>query len=333
MISGLISGELVWVWPWMVFALPLPWLAYRFLPPRTARGGRALRVPDLARFGADDTANSSNRIDMLSMILLSVMWCSLLVAAARPQALGDPVEVPLTGRDLLMAIDISPSMETADIVVGNRRTTRIAVVREVASAFVEGRQSDRLGLVLFGSLAYVQTPLTTDHETVQHFIAEAATHLAGDRTAIGDAIGLSVKRLRERPEAARVLILLTDGRNSAGSLDPVDAARLAAESGIRIHAIGIGGDRGRLFGFGRGAEEIDETTLTAVAEATGGKYFRARNRADLADVYAEIDALEPSEEPGERWRPVKELQAWPLGLALILSMLWALRRSLGRESL
>ena len=331
MISGLITGDIVWAWPWAVLALPLPWLIYRLLPPRAAHGGRALRVPDIARFGADGSDDSGARPDLLSVLLLIVMWCALVAAAARPQALGEPLELPQSGRDLLLAIDISPSMETADIIVGNRRTTRIAVVREVADAFVEGRGNDRVGLVLFGSLAYVQTPLTTDHQTVQHFINEAAINLAGDRTAIGDAIGLSVKRLRERPEAARVLVLLTDGRNSAGSLDPVDAARLAAESGIRIHAIGIGGERGSrggLFDLMRGGEEIDSETLTQVAEATGGRYFRARDRNDLAAVYAEIDRLEPSEEEGERWRPVKEMQVWPLAMALVFSMLWALRRGL-----
>ncbi len=322
-----VPGELVWAWPWCALALPLPLLVRLFLPPRSVQGGRALRVPDLSRFGIDGKESSTPGLDLLSVLLLLVMWCCLVAAAARPQALGKPLTVPQEVRDLLLAIDISPSMETADIVVGGRRTTRIAAVREVARVFVEGRGGDRVGLLLFGSRAYVQTPLTTDHATVQHFIDEADTHLAGDRTAIGDAIGLSVKRLRDRPEQSRVLILLTDGRNSAGSLSPIDAAGLAADNNIRIHTIGIGGDRGSLFGRLRGGEEIDEVTLTEVAELTGGLYFRARNRSDLAAIYAEIDQLEPVEDTSETWRPVKELQAWPLAVALLASLLWAIRRN------
>lgn len=319
-------GELVWQWPWVALALPLPLLVFKLVPPLNNAGGLALRVPMLERFGGQDDGDAP-KVDVLSVVLLSAMWCSLLVAAARPQALGSPVIVTQSARDLLMAIDISPSMDTADIVVGSRRTTRIAVVREVAQAFVEGRGSDRLGLVLFGSQAYVQTPLTTDHPTIQHFIAEAETHLAGDRTAIGDAIGLAVKRLRDRPEASRVLVLLTDGRNSAGSLSPMEAAGLAADNGIRIHTIGIGGEGGTVFDVLRSGDEIDEGTLRDVAAATGGRYFRARNRGDLQAVYNEIDRLEPSEEGSEQWRPVKELQAWPLALALLLSVIWAIRRS------
>lgn len=321
------GGELVWLWPWFVLALPLPWLVYRFVKPLNSVGGLALRVPKLERFGGHDDDIDEPRFDLISLSILVLMWCFLVVAAARPQVLGEPIEVRQSVRDLLLAIDISPSMDTADIVVGNRRTTRIAVVREVAQAFVEGRESDRLGLVLFGSQAYVQTPLTTDHPTVQHFISEAETHLAGDRTAIGDAIGLAVKRLRDRPETARVLVLLTDGRNSAGSLTPIEAAGLAADNGIRIHTIGIGGAGGTLFDALRSGDEIDETTLQAVAAATGGHYFRARNRSDLAAVYSEIDRLEPSEDASEQWRPVKEMQAWPLAFALLLSVLWAVRRS------
>ncbi len=325
----LIVGELVWVWPWFLLALPLPLLVYRFAPARSVASGLALRVPDLSRFTMDGNGDEGGRLDRLAVLLLVATWCALLLAAARPQALGEPIDVASDGRDLLMAIDISPSMEAADIVSGNRRTTRIAVVREVARAFVEGRGSDRLGLILFGSSAYVQTPLTSDHETVQHFVGEAVTGLAGDATAIGDAIGLSVKRLRERQETSRVLVLLTDGRNSAGSLAPLQAAELAAESGIRIYTIGIGGEHGRrgLIDLMGGAQEIDEATLTGVAEATGGQYFRARNRDDLAAVYAQIDQLEPSEEPGERLRPIKELHVWPLSVALLLSILWAWRRS------
>ena len=261
------------------------------------------------------------------MILLVLAWTALVAATARPQGFGEPIRSPLEGRDLMLGIDISGSMRESDLYAGNRRATRMEVVRVVARDFVERRAGDRVGLIMFGSEAYVQTPLTTDHETVGHFLDEATVGLAGRSTAIGDAIGLAVKRLRERAVESRVLILLTDGANSAGVVEPLEAARLAADSGIRIHTIGIGAERSegsaleRMLGARRA--ELDETTLAEVADVTGGSYFRARDAAELERIYAEIDALEPSARDGDAFRPLIERHAWPLGAALLLSLAWA----------
>ena len=183
---------------------------------------------------------------------------------------------------------------------------------------------------MFGSEAYVQTPLTTDHETVRHFLDEASVGLAGRSTAIGDAIGLAVKRLRARAAESRVLILLTDGANSAGVVEPLEAASLAAASGIRIHTIGVGAEArpGTAFerAFGARRAELDEQTLAAIAEATGGTYFRARDARELDSIYREIDRIEPSEGDVESFRPLTERFAWPLGVSLLLSVLWAAAR-------
>lgn len=321
-------GDITWLHPWVLLLVPLPLLVYRFSPAYSAVSQRALLVPDVERYKSfNATASVANQSQWLRMLLIFAVWVALLLSAARPQHFGEAIGVPVTGRDLMLGIDISGSMREADLYAGNTRATRMAVVKQVAKDFVSRRTGDRVGIVMFGSQAYVQTPLTHDHQTVQHFLDEAAVGLAGRSTAIGDAIGLSVKRLRDRPEAARVLILLTDGANSAGVIEPLDAARLAKDNGIRIHAIGVGSDgRESVFSsaFGARRSELDEDTLRAVSNATGGKYFRARNQQELANIYLEIDKLEPTELESEEYRPLRELFAWPLGAAFLLSVLWVL---------
>lgn len=321
-------ADLVWAHPWALLLLPLPLAVYFGLPARKPTPGRALRVPDSAPWQSWSEQDApAGGLRRLRLLLLTVAWCALLVATARPQSYGETVGVPLTGRDLMLCIDISGSMRETDLYAGNNRATRMAVVKQVAKDFVDRRDGDRIGLVMFGSQAYVQTPLTLDHETVQHFLDEAAVGLAGRSTAIGDAIGLAVKRLRDRPEASRVIILLTDGENSAGVVDPLVAAQLAADNQIRIHSIGVGADaQSSLFSapFGARTSELDEETLRAISQATGGQYFRARNQQELTRIYQEIDKLEPTEQDADEFRPLRELFAWPLSLALLFSMLWAL---------
>ena len=320
------SGELVWAWPWAFAALPLPWLVRRFAPPARVPALPALRVPEPARFdlaGPAAAGTGKRRRPRLATLLLIGSWCALVVALARPQALGEPIDAPETGRDLLLGIDVSDSMAERDLYAGNRAATRLAVVREVATDFVRRRPDDRIGLVMFGTRAYVQTPLTRDHEAVLHFLDEAAIGLAGGKTALGDAIGLATKRLREREGEGRVLVLLTDGRASAGTVDPLEAARVAAAVGVRVYTIGVGGGR-----------ELDAGTLERIASLTGGRFFRARSRDELEAIYRGIDELEPTERAGAARRPLRELQAWPLAASLALSVGWAAsaRRGEGAEA-
>ena len=317
-----------WAYPLAFIVLPLPLLVYLFGPAANQGRSPVLRIPDVSPYRAylSTSVKKSSR-HWLRIVLLALAWLALVTAAARPQTYAESIGVPVTGRDLLMCIDISGSMRETDLYAGNTRATRMAVVKQVAQDFVERRAGDRIGLIMFGSQAYVQTPLTYDHKTVQHFLAEATVGLAGRSTAIGDAIGLGVKRLRDRPEASRVIILLTDGANSAGVVDPVEAAQVAASNQIRIYSIGVGSDAGTdIFNgaFGTQRSELDETTLRAISDATGGQYFRARNQQELANIYREIDRLEPTEKEEQEFRPLDELFAWPLALALLLSMLWAL---------
>ena len=213
--------------------------------------------------------------------------------------------------------------------MNGRAVSRLMAVQAVAMRFIERRDRDRLGLILFGTQAYLQTPLTFDGATVATMLREAVIGLAGRETAIGDAIGLAVKRLREQPDGERVLILLTDGANTAGMLDPLEAARLAAQAGVRIHTIGIGGGEvGIRTPFGmrllRQGSDFDPATLKQIAEITGGHFFSATNREQLEAVYAELDRLEPTERDERTYRPQRALFMWPASAALLLTVWLAL---------
>jgi Ca-activated chloride channel family protein len=309
-------------WPWVLAALPLPLLARFLLPPSRPAVARALRLPvlhPLSRLETGATAGPGR----IGRLLAWIAWVLLVLAAARPQWLGDPVNLPVSGRDLMLAVDISGSMEQPDYVLDGRPVSRLDLVKAVAGRFVERRAGDRLGLVLFGSRAYLQTPLTYDRGTVQTMLNEAVIGLAGRETAIGDAIALAVKRLREQPEDNRVLILLTDGASTAGSLSPQDAARLAAQAAVRIYTIGIGGGPvGVRTPFGTLMQrpgDLDPETLRAVAEETGGRFFEATDTDQLEAVYAELDRLEPSVRDSRTYRPMQSLFVWPAAASLLLS--------------
>ncbi|HHH44307.1 MAG TPA: VWA domain-containing protein [Gammaproteobacteria bacterium] len=314
-------------WPWAFAALPLPLLSVWLLPRAPETADAALRMPFYAALqGALGSTRSAR--SRLRLLLATLAWLCLVVAAARPQYLGEPVQLPITGRDLLLAVDISGSMEIEDMVLGRKVATRLRAVKAVAGDFIERRKGDRLGLILFGDQAYLQTPLTFDRDTVRTQLDEAAIGLAGKRTAIGDAIGLAVKRLRNQPQENRVLILLTDGTSNAGSVEPLRAADIAAAEGVRIYTIGVGADERivqGLFGSQRVANtDLDEKTLKAIAQKTGGRYFRARDIRGLQEIYQLLDELEPVSTDQEVFRPVHELYSWPLGVALLLSVLMAL---------
>jgi Ca-activated chloride channel family protein len=217
-------------------------------------------------------------------------------------------------------------MERQDMVVRGRAVNRLVAVKAVVGDFVIERSGDRLGLVLFGEKAYLQTPLTFDRETMQRLLLEAQIGFAGNGTAIGDAIGLSVKRLQERPKDHRVLILMTDGSNNTGALKPLEAADIAKRATVKIYTIGIGAESQAQQGlFGRTtinpSADLDETTLIKIADATGGQYFRARDPQELSQIYATLNKLEPIDQDAETIRPVTSLYHWPMGLSFVLSLL------------
>ena len=310
-------------WPWMLLALPLPVVVWWLSRPAPETGGGALRVPFYARFLAlrDDPKTQRSKASAI-VSFKAVLWSLLVLAAARPVWIGDAQPIASHGRDLMLALDLSGSMETPDFEIQGQALERLSVVRAVAKNFVNEREGDRVGLVLFGSRAYLQAPLTLDHPTVIEMLDESEIGLAGEETAIGDAIGLAVKHLRDRPADERILVLLSDGANNAGVLEPVQAARVAATEGIRVYTIGLGtGAQMVRTPFGTrlapAQGQLDEAALKEVADLTGGVYFRARDTASLLRAHAQIDALEKTEGESVTVHPTRVLFYWPLGGALL----------------
>jgi Ca-activated chloride channel family protein len=311
-------------WPWLLVVLPLPWLVARVAPRARSRPPSALRVP--YAFASLPMPAGTTSLPRLPRALALSAWALLACAAARPQWFGDPQDVPRSGRDLLLAVDTSGSMSIEDMQLGGGDVPRFAAIQAIAADFIERREGDRVGLILFGSRAYLLVPLTFDLKTVASQLSGSTIGLAGRETAIGDAVGLAVKRLRDRPQEHRVLVLLTDGVNTAGELDPDKATELAVANDVRIYTIGIGANAMRvdsLFGSRvvNPSADLDEAMLTKMAQATGGRYFRARDSAELAGVYREIDQLEPVADTRQSLRPIDELYRWPLVGALALAVL------------
>jgi Ca-activated chloride channel family protein len=315
-------------WWWMLLFLPLPLLVRRQLPPQVLDNDAALRVPAPQEF-AKLAAARSIRGRNARLWLLWAIWILAVFAAARPQFVGEALSLPVSGRDLLMAVDLSGSMEEQDFEIGGNYVDRLTATKTVADEFIDRRVGDRIGLILFGREAYLQTPLTFDRQTVRTLLAESAIGLAGKETAIGDAIGLAIRTLEDAGVEAgrRVLVLLTDGANTAGAVDPLKAADLAAQRDMIIYTIGIGATaltvRG-IFGVRQinPSADLDEEALTQIADLTGGRYFRARDTQELAEIYTILDELEPAESDESGYRPVEEYFHWPLSAAAILAIMF-----------
>jgi len=310
-------------WIWVLLVLPLPILVNWFIPRVKETPVSALRVPFYASLSRAETAESSKRLDWVRFLAI-LAWMLLVFAASRPQWVGEPISIPVTGRDLLLAVDISESMRFQDMELGGELVSRVGVVKHVAGDFIRRREGDRIGLVLFGTRAYLQTPLTFDRDTVSTLLNEAQLGIAGKRTAIGDAIGLAVKRLREAKDSERVVVLLTDGANTTGEIEPLRAADLAARAGLTVYTIGVGAEQLTVkdfFGSRRinPSSDLDEETLQAIADKTGGRYFRARDTEALEEIYKILDTLEPINSDDKTLRPVRELFTWPLAMALLLT--------------
>lgn len=321
-------------WPWALLAAPLPLLARWLLPP--ARDAtEALRVPYGPRLDLVASGGGGTRRTRGAGGLAWLGWFLLCLAAARPQQLGEALQPPQVGRDLMLAVDLSGSMGEPDMELGARRVDRLTAAKAVLADFLDRRTGDRVGLLVFGRRAYALTPLTLDHRSVREQLADSVVGLVGQETAIGDAIGLAVKRLRRQPAGQRVLVLLTDGVNTAGALDPRKASGLAHGHGVRVHTVAFGGDAAlSLFGFqlplpGAG-DEVDEAALRDIAARTGGHFFRARDTTELAGIYAELDRIEPVRLPGHAVRPRLERYPWPLAAALgcaVLAFAFSWRRA------
>ena len=324
-------------WPWFALLLPLPLLIWKFwrrphgaTDAYTHADRSTLLHPALGRLASTfvNSRSLTHAGSRLQIFMLALLWVALVTCLMRPQWLEPYSEVRTEGYDLMLAIDTSRSMEALDFTVEGRQVTRMAVIKGVIGRFIKARDGDRIGLVVFGDQAFVLSPMTLDNQAVYKLVDNIVSRMAGDGTAIGDAIGLAVKKLRNRPEGSRILILVTDGENTEGSLPPKLAAQLAAHEGIRIYTIGVGSkglvpfmEDGRITQV---KMEIDEELLTEVAGITGGEYFRATDTSALEQIYQRIDALEKTQAEARTALIPRPLYRWPLGLALLALLLLGL---------
>ncbi|MET0107675.1 MAG: VWA domain-containing protein [Candidatus Thiodiazotropha sp.] len=320
-------------WPWMALLLLLPLLIrlYWSRPPHRQHESvegmqTTLLHPSLTHL--QDAFHTRQPRQPLSARLYSwllhLLWLALVLALMRPQWLEPYTENRTAGYDLMLAVDASHSMNALDFTLNDEQVSRMQVVKGVVAKFIEGRQGDRIGLVVFGSKAYVLSPLTYDRKAVNSLLSEVIPRIAGDGTAIGDALGLGVKKLRERPKGSRVMLLIADGENTAGTIPPLKAAQLAAEEGIRIYSIGVGSDKKRvpIMENGRIITRTDlgfnEAVMREIAESADGAYFRATDTAALEKIYLHIDELEKTEAESRTVFIPQPLYYWPLSAALLL---------------
>lgn len=313
-------------WPWALWLLPLPLLARVLLAAKEHPLAVALRVPFFKHLHHHEAQQKESKY---RLTLLWLMWALLIIALSGPQWVGKPQPIKREGRNIMLALDLSGSMQLNDIKLHAKPVTRLQVVKKAARQFIDQRRGDRLGLVLFGTNAYLQTPLTFDHQTVVHMLNDATVGLAGQTTSIGDAIALSIKRLRKTPNQSRVLILLTDGANNSGNIEPLQAAKLAKKYNIKIYTIGLGAEQvvtQSIFGpqVYNPAQDLDEKSLKEIAAITGGAYFRAKDYQQLKNIYQKINQLEAVTNKAEIYRPVQPYFYWPLALALLLFFLLGL---------
>ncbi|MDR1026694.1 MAG: VWA domain-containing protein [Lactobacillus sp.] len=321
------------LYPFMLLLVFVPFIFRALVPAAKGIHGDALKVPFL-----NDIKNISVKSGKFwefnpsigknfsrPVFWLYVVWFLMCVAAARPQLVGEPIRVKNYGRDILMVMDISTSMLETDFTINNYRITRLNAVKLVAKKFIEKRANDRIGLVLFGSRAYLQAPITFDKKSVEKILMDMEAGMAGNSTAIGDALGLALKYLKDTDNPDRkIIILLTDGENNDGALTMPQAINLAREEGVKIYTIGVGSEKGfasSLLGINLSIPSgLDETSLQEIAKETKGRYFRAESTHQLMQVYNEIDKLEPDNQEENFVQETDELFYIPLLVALLLAM-------------
>lgn len=286
-------------WPWILALLPLP-LALGLLHSRP-QAYDGIAIPPRLNHAFGSVANQSGRARTVRLVLLWLAWIALLFALSQPAIPSNATVQPASGRTLMLAIDLSSSMERKDFVVNNKAVDRLTVVKQIANEFILNRSGDRVGLVLFSTDTFVASPPSFDLASIAHTLASSGIGMAGRTTAIGDAIGMAISSLRSDPAPEKAIVLLSDGTNNAGSVEPESAARLAQQLGIAIHTIGLGSenlkesDNNTLASYTGTTADLDEATLESIADISGGQFFRATTTKQLADVYAAIDKLEGAE--------------------------------------
>ncbi len=306
-------ANIEFVWWWNFLLLPLPLLIYFLLPP--AQTSSPVYMPYLPQSPAGNSSWS-----LMAKGLTAMIWITLVTASARPVWYGDPVTTQPKHRDMMLVVDLSYSMSQEDMQLNGDFIDRLTAVKQVLSDFISKRQGDRLGLVLFADHAYLQTPLTLDRKTVSQQLNQTVLRLIGDKTAIGEGIGLATKTFVDGDAPQRVMILLSDGTNTAGVIDPIEAANIAKKYNVTIYTVGIGAGEMMVKEFFmtrkvNTAKDLDEKSLKEIASITGGKYFRARDSQELSNIYDTINELEPISQTTQTWRPQQDWFAIPLAIA------------------
>jgi len=315
-------------WPWVFLLLPLPmwfWFHRQWL-----RQSASIPVSPRMAAAFEATQQSTSIRTNRQQLLAWLMWCLLLLALAQPNTPNQATVQPASGRALSVVIDLSGSMDRTDFDWNGEQSDRLSVVKALANEFIEARSGDRVSLVLFASEAYVASPLTFDLTAVQHQLSVAGIGMAGRATGIGDALGLAIQTLRDDPSPEKAIVLLSDGTNNAGAVEPESAAALAAERGVRVHTIALGSDREREDAYSMPpSADLDEDTLKSIAASAGGEFFRAKTSNDLRKIYTTIDQLETAESDTPPIVVRRDLRHWPL---IALFFLLCLRAFMNRRS-
>ena len=307
-------------YPLALAALPLPIVVWWLLPPHRERVS-ALRMPfftELVEAAGSEPRGGAvvmrrRRIQRVGAILV---WILLIVALAKPEWVGEPIVRTEAARDIMLAIDLSGSMDYRDFPADDGQSVRrLDAVQRVVDRFVADRESDRVGLIVFGDRAYLQLPFTRDIETARELLRLMDVGMAGPRTAVGDAIGLSIRSFEASEVDERLLILLTDGNDTASKMTPINAAEIAKANGVEIYTIGVGDPAAT------GEDRVDFDTLQALANRTGGAFFDAADETALDEVYQRIDELAVADVTTTAWRPRESLVHWPAGSAVIVALL------------
>ena len=307
--------EFAWWWPLLLW--PIPFL-YRWRRRHYQQQHTPLTITRLPAV-LNDTPVVGSRSWGWTLLAITI-WSLLVLALMRPQWLGEPIVAHHEAREMMIAVDLSGSMEIADMAIAGQQVDRLTMLKHVMHDFIERRDGDRIGLILFADTAYVQAPMTFDRSTVQKMLDDTVLRLIGERTAIGDAIALAVKRFADRPQTNKIVVLVTDGQNTAGNVDPLQALELAKYYDVKIYTIGVGAEEVIIDGFFgqrrvNPSRDLDENLLRRLADETGGAYFRARSTEELEQIYAELDAYEPVQGDAQLRRPQTALFFWPLGIA------------------
>jgi Ca-activated chloride channel homolog len=306
---------------WILWLLPVPLLVWLLMPSYKDEQ-TSVRIPFFNRVAETARLKPAPgaivpQTNWLQKVLVPLCWCLTLIALARPVLVEPPVQKIQPARDLMLALDISQSMETPDFISPEeKRITRIEAVKRVVDDFIQRRTGDRIGLIVFGAAPYPQTPFTLDHSTCRALLAETQPGMAGPQTMLGDAIGLAIKEFENAEAKEKVLILLTDGNDTGSRMPPLKAAEIAKDHGVKIHTVVIGNPKAT------GEDKVDVALMRSVSEKTGGRFFLGQDQKQLADIYATLDRITVQNFKTQTYRPKRQLYQYPLAVALILVIVY-----------